>query len=223
MSNMKTKKGRGGVSYSYLERDRNLTTSFNEYSDEELIQLRTLMYNIGGAGVVAYELYKLDNKLLDNTRTIVEFNTVSVNNSNNIKILTREEINNLIYKDNNTKIKILHTHVKEVSTRVRYEKSPLLKHSYVKKVHISLNPKKTNKDTIKVIRIINRLANTLSTSKERNSIIVSNLLTPKKNEKITKVQEKEVEIIKKTKEIVNEVEKEIVNEVKKIDFLSDFF
>ena len=78
---------------------------------------------------VAYELYKLDNKLLDNTRTIVEFNTVSVNNSNNIKILTREEINNLIYKDNNTKIKILHTHVKEVSTRVRYEKSPLLKHS----------------------------------------------------------------------------------------------
>jgi len=54
-----------------LTYDRDADTTFNHYTEEEIIQIKTLIRHIGGYNAVCYELFKKENGYTDTSKRLV--------------------------------------------------------------------------------------------------------------------------------------------------------
>lgn len=52
--------------------DRDAEISFHRYTDEEIIEFKTLMRHVGGASAVAFELFKIDNGYVQTSKRPVK-------------------------------------------------------------------------------------------------------------------------------------------------------
>jgi len=59
---------KNGKEVDILRYDREMATTFNTYSEEEMIQYKTLMRHVGGCRVIAFELFKYENGYKENSK-----------------------------------------------------------------------------------------------------------------------------------------------------------
>lgn len=153
--------------------DRDVETTFNTYSVEEIRQYKTLMRHVGGCVMVAYELFKKDNGYKETSVRAVKD------------------------KDGNT----IYLPIKEVFFSKEY--GGALRGSYMQMVNKALNynHKQRKKDASKtqpVVVIINKLAGMREREKNRANLKVNSFIINRKLPIERDFNDKDIAGIKKT-------------------------
>lgn len=190
-----------GNEYEYVSYDRSQTATFNLYSEDELKDFRTLMKQCGGVSAVAYELYKADHSYRDTQMTKICFNTVKIlSEGDRIDIFTSEELSHKKATHKGFEYEIITTDIRSSPIKDHFLKSPRKIATYKHRVHIALNYNKGgNKDTKKVVKLLNKLAQGLHLKKQSQYVSVNKWLVGK---------DERVEDIKRTqttKRIINTI------------------
>lgn len=116
--------------------DRDAETTFNSYSPEEIIHLKTLMRHVGGSSAVGYEMFKQENGYTDGSKRLV--------------IVTD--------KDGNPTGEQVYKPIREI-----WKESPKLRGAYTHRIMVSLHMESKNRSksrniTHEVAVIINKLS-----------------------------------------------------------------
>lgn len=189
---LKKRKWGENIEYEFIDYERDQIATFNKFSVEEFQNIRTLMRHVGGVNVVAYELYKFDKKMNDTHRVHVAFRTI-INHADGDKteVLTVDEYNFRLWehRQENDGQELNHTvvgdDVRVMALKSYFERSPRLRKSYKHKVNMALNWNRgMNKDTKKVINLLDVIARRLHTKKENSKIKIERWLMPRAEDEL---------------------------------------
>ncbi len=154
--------------------DRDADTTFNTFEHEELVQIKTLLRHVGGAYVVGYELFKMENGYRDSSKVAVACKDENGNTTGEF-----------VYK----------------SIRQVWEESIKLRNSYKNKIHQILNPNnkvysKANKDKHLIVKCINKLAKARENEKKKIILNGQSFIRSKNTINKDQIQEAEAVAIK---------------------------
>lgn len=173
---------RKGKEVDILSYDRDMSTTFNTYSEEEIIQYKTLMRHVGGANIVAFELFKHENGYTDGSKRKVI-----------VKDKETQETEELL-------IPVKETFFSREGIAIRK--------AYTHKVMLALNfnHKERNKsinNTALIVSLIDKLAEKRQRQKDKANMNVSRWLVSKDDPIANKFNERQFAPIKRTLNSLN--------------------
>ena len=173
---------RKGKEVDILSYDREMSTTFNSYTEEDFVLYKTLMRHVGGIKVVAFELFKHENGYTDSSKRKVI-----------VKNKETEETEELL-------IPVKETFFSREGIGIRT--------SYEYKVGLALNynhkqKSKSTNNTALIISLIDKLAEKRQKQKDKANLNVSRWLISKDDPIKQRFTEKEFAPIKKTLNSLN--------------------
>lgn len=173
---------KSGREVDVLMYDRDLSTTFNTYSEEEIIQYKTLMRHVGGCKVIAFELFKHENGYKETSKR------------------------KIIVKDKETgEIEEIWMPIKEVFFG---REGVVIRSTYQHKVMLALNihhkeRNKSNNNTSLIVRFIDKMAEKRQRQKDKSNMNVSRWLVSKDDPLKKKFSDRDFAPIKKTLNLLN--------------------
>ena len=151
--------------------DRDAEISFHRYTDEEIIEFKTLMRHVGGVSIVAFELFKEDNGYTQKSKRPIKIGDEVIS----------MPIREFFFGQEGGSVRS--TYKQKVFASLNA---------------INMQGTKSTLRTVDVVRLINKLASQKEIKKARTGMGVSRFIVSKNDQIIDKPKEEVIITIKET-------------------------